>query len=109
MSHHLEMYATFIFLLLYTMKKMITLILVIFSIALFILSCKKDKLHNPEDVRLVEAEYAQNGLIYRTIIDYNAAGKVIKVSSQENRNTPSVRFDVLYVNNEVLLIGGDAT
>jgi len=80
---------------------------VFFSLITFTISvvaCKKDKQFKPEEVRLVGADvYSDNG-VQHEIIDYNADGKITKISFQFNNDAPKTRFDVSYSGNEIIIV-----
>ena len=80
---------------------------VFFSLTTFTISvvaCKKDKQFKPEEVRLVGADvYSDNG-VQHEIIDYNADGKITKISFQFNNDAPKTRFGVSYSGNEIIIV-----
>ena len=80
---------------------------VFFSLITFTISvvaCKKDKQFKPEEVRLVGADvYSDNG-VQHEIIDYNADGKITKISFQFNNDAPKTRFGVSYSGNEIIIV-----
>lgn len=73
---------------------------------LFFIACKKEEVQaNTDDIRLKEIEtiYRDGQKGYETI-EYDASGRISKISSRLNNGPVLSLFDVTYSNNEIRLI-----
>lgn len=83
------------------MKRLFLLILPAF----LLFSCKKDDPINPAEVRLLQTKWTDgNGNLFTTLLDYDAEGRIIRLSHQTNNNPPKVYANVTYSGNEVRMV-----
>lgn len=73
--------------------------------ALVLLSCKKSDTVNTEEVRLLQTKLQDgNGDLYMTLLDYDAQGRIVRISNKINNNAPEVRATISYSGNEVQVV-----
>jgi hypothetical protein len=79
----------------------------IICLALFIFSsCKKDKdqTDNTDDIRLMAVEIKLGNGTNHLDFTYDASGRITHVNSHDNNSAPISIFDVIYKNNEAILV-----
>jgi hypothetical protein len=70
--------------------------------ALILLSCKKSDTVNTEEVRLLQTKQQDgNGDLHTTILDYDAQGRIVRISSKKNNDVPELRATISYPGSEV--------
>lgn len=86
------------------MKRAFTALLFLTSCVVLFSNCKKEKDINTEEVRLQAIETIQsNGDINKLFFDYDANGRITKISSGRNNETPTTNFIITYSGNEVVI------
>jgi hypothetical protein len=77
---------------------------------LFILiSCKKNSSLDPDGIRLVKIQYVNKPDYINSIFDYDAQGRITRISYFENNNPPETRYTIAYNGNEAIMQEIDAT
>lgn len=75
-------------------------------LAVVALSCRKEKKQvNPADVRLLRTESVTAGITHKRNFEYDASGRIIGVTHQENNKAPVPYLTITYNGNEVTLTG----
>ncbi|ANE52134.1 hypothetical protein [Flavisolibacter tropicus] len=87
------------------MKRAFSVLLLLISCTVLLSNCKKDKEDiNTDEVRLQAVETKQsNGDIHKLFFDYDANGRIIKIRSGRNNETPTTNFIITYSGNEILI------
>jgi hypothetical protein len=75
----------------------------ILFIALLASCRKKDKLINPDEVRILKTSASFNGATGNQIFDYDGQGRIIRISGNTNNEPPQTSATITYSGNEVFL------